>query len=97
MTHRILIVELEAKLFAAASLKEKRAVRQRLTDRLKAAYNVSVAETSLHDKWQRLGLTFAYVAVSASTAADMAATLRDACDRFLAADGEVTRFESEIL
>ena len=37
----------------AHSLKEKRQVIRSLKDRLRSAFNVSVAEIGEHDKWQR--------------------------------------------
>lgn len=46
-------VEMELMLPAAHSLKEKRAVLNRLKDRVRARFNASVAETEHHDLWQR--------------------------------------------
>lgn len=48
----------------AHSLKEKRAVLQRVLTRLKQKYNISVAETDFQDLWQRTKI--AIVAVSSS-------------------------------
>ena len=48
----------------AASLKEKRSVLNRMKDRVKNSYNVSIAEIDHQDLWQRT--TFALVAVSFS-------------------------------
>lgn len=48
----------------AASLKDKRAVLNRMKDRVKNSYNVSVAEIDHQDLWQRT--TFALVAVASS-------------------------------
>lgn len=97
MKHRILVLELDIHLFEAASLKDKRAVRTRLSDRLKAAYNVSVAETSEQDKWQRIGLTIAYVALDEARANRMAQTLRDACDGYLEGYGQLADCRIDIL
>ncbi|HHU12058.1 MAG TPA: DUF503 domain-containing protein [Clostridiaceae bacterium] len=97
MKHRILILEWEIHLFTSASLKDKRQIRQRLTDRLKAGYNISIAETAHLDKWQRLGLTVAYVAVDESTAGKMAETLREACETWLDGQGELTSVDREII
>ncbi|MFS0574184.1 DUF503 domain-containing protein [Sporosarcina sp. 179-K 3D1 HS] len=49
----------------AASLKEKRSVLKRMTDRVKNAYNVSIAEIDHQDLWQRT--TIALVATASST------------------------------
>ena len=44
------------------SLKEKRAVLQRVMTRLKQKYNVSVAEVDYQDTWQRTKIAIAVVA-----------------------------------
>jgi uncharacterized protein YlxP (DUF503 family) len=43
----------ECIIYEAQSLKEKRAVLQRILTRLKQRYNVSVAEVGYQDVWQR--------------------------------------------
>lgn len=43
------------------SLKEKRAVLQRVMTRLKQKYNVSVAEVDYQDTWQRTKIAIAVV------------------------------------
>lgn len=48
----------------AHSLKEKRAVLQRVLTRLKQKYNISVSETDYQDLWQRTKI--AIVTVSSS-------------------------------
>ena len=54
-------LEVRLKIEASMSLKDKRMVIKSLKDKLKARFNVSVAETGEHDKWQLgvLGLAFA--------------------------------------
>jgi uncharacterized protein YlxP (DUF503 family) len=47
-----------------ASLKEKRSVLKRMTDRTKNSYNVSIAEIDHQDLWQRT--TIALVATASS-------------------------------
>lgn len=61
-----MIVYAECSFFipAAASLKDKRAVLNRMRDRVKNSYNVSVAEIDHQDLWQRT--TFALAAVASS-------------------------------
>ncbi|HJV15817.1 MAG TPA: DUF503 family protein [Bacillales bacterium] len=48
----------------AHSLKEKRAVLQRILSRLKQKYNVSVAEVDYQDVWQRTKIAIASVTAS---------------------------------
>ncbi|MEH7745427.1 DUF503 domain-containing protein [Neobacillus drentensis] len=45
--------ECECIIYDAHSLKEKRAVLQRILTRLKQKFNVSVAEVGFQDVWQR--------------------------------------------
>ena len=54
----------ECIIYDTNSLKEKRAVLQRILTRLKQRYNVSVSEVDYQDLWQRTKI--AIVAVSAS-------------------------------
>jgi uncharacterized protein YlxP (DUF503 family) len=63
-----------------ASLKDKRRVLQSLKDRLHRQFNVSVAETASHDRWQRAELTCAVVA----TDRRHAESVLGAADRFVA-------------
>ncbi|PLS16718.1 DUF503 domain-containing protein [Bacillus sp. M6-12] len=49
----ILYAECECIIHEAQSLKEKRAVLQRVITRLKQRYNISVAELDFQDVWQR--------------------------------------------
>ena len=60
-------VEFEAIIYDAHSLKEKRAVLQRILTRLPNKCNVSVAEIGYQDLWQRTKI--AIVTVSSSQAA----------------------------
>ncbi|MGN1387006.1 MAG: DUF503 domain-containing protein [Bacillus sp. (in: firmicutes)] len=60
-------VEFEAVIYDAHSLKDKRAVLQRILTRLSNKCNVSVAEVGYQDLWQRTKI--AVVTVSSSQAA----------------------------
>ncbi|WP_042348858.1 DUF503 domain-containing protein [Bacillus massiliigorillae] len=60
----IVCVEFEAIIYDAHSLKEKRAVLQRILTRLQQKYNVAVAEVDYQDLWQRTKI--AVVTVSSS-------------------------------
>ncbi len=50
------------------SLKEKRHYVRSIKDRIRASYNVSVAEVDHHDLWQRSSLAFACLAHERSIA-----------------------------
>ena len=52
----------ECIIYDSHSLKEKRAVLQRIMTRLKQKFNVSVAEVDFQDTWQRCKLGIAVVA-----------------------------------
>ncbi|WP_099220955.1 DUF503 domain-containing protein [Listeria costaricensis] len=51
----------EFHIFDAGNLKEKRAVTRRILTRTRQKFNISIAETAFHDKWQRTEITFAIV------------------------------------
>lgn len=52
----------ELEIIGARSLKEKRSVVRSLKDRMRARFNVSVAETAYQDVWQRAEITVSTVA-----------------------------------
>jgi uncharacterized protein len=58
------LAECECMIYDAHSLKEKRAVLQRILSRLKQKYNVSVAEVDYQDVWQRTKIAIAAVTSS---------------------------------
>jgi len=58
------LAECECMIYDAHSLKEKRAVLQRILTRLKQKFNVSVAEVGFQDVWQRT--TIAIVVVTST-------------------------------
>ncbi|RSK27072.1 DUF503 family protein [Bacillus sp. HMF5848] len=60
-------VECECVIYNAHSLKEKRAVLQRIITRLKQRYNVAVSELNHQDVWQRT--TIAIVTTASSKVA----------------------------
>ncbi|MBT2654370.1 DUF503 domain-containing protein [Bacillus sp. ISL-18] len=55
------VAECECLIYNAHSLKEKRAVLQRILTRLKQRFNVSVAEVDYQDTWQRTKIAIAVV------------------------------------
>lgn len=58
------VLTLEIELPYSHSLKEKRAVLQKIRDRLRARFNVAVAELDHQDVWQRA--TLGVVSISSS-------------------------------
>ncbi|MBT8488703.1 MAG: DUF503 domain-containing protein [Gemmatimonadetes bacterium] len=62
-----------------SSLKEKRAVVRSMRDRLRSRYNVSVAETGLHDVHSRAELSIAIV----TTDRRQAMSILDKTDQFV--------------
>ncbi len=48
-------------LYEGASLKDKRMVVKSLIQKISSRYNVSIAETGEHDKWQRSEIGFSCV------------------------------------
>ncbi|ANB58037.1 hypothetical protein GFC29_436 [Anoxybacillus sp. B7M1] len=60
-------LQCECVIYDAQSLKEKRAVLQRIITRLKQKYNISVAEIDYQDLWQRTKLGI--VAITADRSA----------------------------
>lgn len=58
------VAKCECIIYDAHSLKEKRAVLQRILARLKQKYNVSVSEVDFQDVWQRTKIAMAAVTSS---------------------------------
>jgi uncharacterized protein len=56
------LAECECIIYDAHSLKEKRAVLQRILTRLKQKFNVSVSEIEYQDVWQRTKIAIVTVA-----------------------------------
>jgi uncharacterized protein YlxP (DUF503 family) len=69
----------ELSLPGCSSLKEKRSVVRSLRDRLRARFNVSVAETGLQDVHARAEVTIALVASDGR----LAESILDKADRFV--------------
>jgi len=64
----IVYAEVEFMIQTAHSLKEKRAVLQRMVTRTKQKFNVSIAEIDHQDVWQRTKLALVAVASSKEAA-----------------------------
>ena len=58
----VAVVTWDLHLNGCASLKDKRRILKSLKDRLHRQFNVSVAETGDHDRWQRAELSCCVVA-----------------------------------
>lgn len=84
--------ECECLIYDAHSLKEKRAVLQRVMTRLKQKFNVSVAEVDYQDVWQRTK-----IAIVAVTGAKVATELEiNNALKFLDSFPEIERTITEI-
>lgn len=73
----------ELSLPGCSSLKEKRSIVRSLRDRLRAKFNVSVAETGLQDVHARAEVTIALVASDGR----LAESILDKTDRFVEEHG----------
>ncbi|MBI2914912.1 MAG: DUF503 domain-containing protein [Firmicutes bacterium] len=78
------ICRLELGLYENASLKGKRRVIKSIIDRVRARYNVSVAEVGGHELWQRASLGLAFVSTDSSHVQRVLSTVV----RFIEAHGE---------
>lgn len=57
-------MEVELHIGASGSLKDKRAVVRHLVESARRRFGVSASEVDHHDRWQRAGIGFAFVAPS---------------------------------
>ncbi len=98
MKHRILIIEAEIKLFDSHSLKEKRVIRQKLTEKLRRD-NISIAETGNLELWDLISLTISSVAIDQSAAERKSESLENRICEILEQDGsgELILFTAEII
>jgi uncharacterized protein YlxP (DUF503 family) len=98
MKHRILIIEAEIKLFDSHSLKEKRVLRQKLTEKLRRD-NISIAETGNLELWDLISLTISSVAIDQSAAERKSESLENRICEILEQDGsgELILFTAEII
>lgn len=66
----------------AFSLKEKRRVLRSLKERLKNAFNISIAEIDQHDKWQTAGIAIANISKDKRHAESQLYKITDFIDDF---------------
>jgi hypothetical protein len=78
----------------AHSLKDKRMIVKRVTDRL-SKFNVAVSEVDHHDVWQRAGLGIVAISTTAAHVEQQLAKAADEIDRV--EPGLVTRTSIEFL
>jgi uncharacterized protein YlxP (DUF503 family) len=86
-------VACECIIYDAQSLKEKRAVLQRIMTRLKQKYNISVAEIDHQDVWQRTTLGIVAITSSRSTTERELQRALALIDSFPELERTVTTFE----
>lgn len=79
------ILQIEFHLPLAQSLKDKRKVTKSLTTKLRARHNISVAEVSYQDKWQRCLIAVACVSNTSELAHTQLSKVLQDCDR----EGEI--------
>ncbi|WP_075980887.1 DUF503 domain-containing protein [Bacillus massilinigeriensis] len=83
----------ECVIYDAHSLKDKRAVLQRILSRLKQKYNVSVSEVDYQDLWQRTKIAIVAVTSSqVSTEKELMSTLK-LIDSFPEIERTITEIE----
>lgn len=87
------LIRLEFFFPEAHSLKEKRFNLRRLKDRLKAKFNVSIAEVGYQDLWQRSVVALAAVSGDRGLLQRMEARIRQEVDEL--APSELTEFHVE--
>lgn len=80
------VVTLELYLPYARSLKDKRQVLERLKGRLRARFNVAVAELDNHDLWQRATLGVVSLSNDQGHLAQVLEAVRSESERLLGGD-----------
>jgi uncharacterized protein YlxP (DUF503 family) len=91
---RVAVLHVQLHIPYSQSLKDKRMVLRRITDRLQK-FNVAVAEVEHQDVWQRAGLGVVAISTSGEHVEQQLAKVADEIDRV--EPGLVTRTEIEFL
>jgi uncharacterized protein YlxP (DUF503 family) len=86
-------VECNCFIYNAQSLKEKRAVLQRILSRLKQKYNVSVSEIDHQDVWQRTSIGIVAITSSKQATERELQNCLKMIDSFPEIERAVTNFE----
>ena len=79
-------LDVELHIAGSGSLKDKRAVVRHIVEVARRRYGVSASEIAHHDRWQRAGLGFAYVAPTAGRVSEVL----DQVERFVWSQPEVS-------
>ncbi|HAM03162.1 MAG TPA: DUF503 domain-containing protein [Acidimicrobiaceae bacterium] len=79
-------LEVELHIGASGSLKEKRAVVRHIVETARRRFGVSASEIAHHDRWQRAGIGFAFVAPTAGRVQEVL----DQVERFVWSHPEVS-------
>lgn len=79
-------LEVEIHIGVSASLKEKRAVVRHIVEAARRRFGVSASEVAHHDRWQRAGIGFAFVAPTAGRVDEVL----DQVERFVWSHPEVS-------
>jgi len=88
---RLILLTLDLYLPQSHSLKDKRRVIKGLKDKLRARFNVSVAETDYQDAWQRSLIAIALIALDNSGADRTISLIRQLVDELF--DVQVVNIE----
>jgi len=91
---RVALLHVELHIPYSQSLKDKRMVLRRITDRLQK-FNVAVAEVEHQDLWQRAGIGVVAISTTGEHAEQQLAKVADEIERV--EPGLVTRTEIEFL
>ncbi|ACJ34055.1 DUF503 domain-containing protein [Anoxybacillus flavithermus] len=86
-------VECECIIYDVQSLKEKRAVLQRIVTRLKQKYNISVAEVDYQNVWQRTKLGIVAITAERTATEQELQRALQFIDSFPEIERTVTTFE----
>ena len=94
---RVLIQTFTLDLLSSYSLKDKRRLRQRVVERLKQRYNLSIIESFHQDHYRLLELTVAYVALSETVARQMQGRIEETLLSLIAGEAELLESDYEIV
>ncbi|MHC0037160.1 DUF503 domain-containing protein [Pseudoneobacillus sp. C159] len=87
------LAECECIIYNASSLKDKRAVLQRILTRVKQKFNVSVSEIDYQDVWQRTKIAIVTVASNKVSAEVEIQNALKLIDSFPEIERTITEFE----
>jgi uncharacterized protein len=87
------VLTLEAVIYDAGSLKEKRSVTKSVADKVKRKFNVSFSEIAYQNVWQRVKWVAVTVSGDRRTAERELQSLLDFIDGFPALDVSLTEWE----